>query len=76
MLMSHSIHLRFILHYITLAFYYVVKGHIQMTSKYSTIDVKKEINKVRMLRSHSIHLLFILHCITLTIYYIVKDTLR
>ena len=45
-----------------------------MTSHYSTIDVEKENNRVKMSASHSIHLGFILHYITLTCYSIVVMT--
>ena len=47
MSMSQLILLGFILHYITLTVYYIVKDIIQMTSNYSTIDVEEENNRVR-----------------------------
>ena len=46
MLMSQSIFLGFILQYITLTSYYIVKDIIQITSNYSTIDVEEENNRV------------------------------
>ena len=46
-----------------------------MTSNYSTIDMKREMNRVKkMSTSHFMHLGFILYYITLTGYYVVKDT--
>ena len=47
MSMSQLIFLGVILHYITLTNYYILKDIIQMTSKYSTIDVEEESNRVR-----------------------------
>ena len=47
MSMSQSILLGFILHYITLTDYYMLKDIIQMTSNYSTKDVEEENNRVR-----------------------------
>ena len=47
MSMSQSIFLGFILRYKTLTNYYILKDIIQMTSNYSTIDVKEENNRVR-----------------------------
>ena len=44
MSMSKSIFLGFILHYITLTNYCIVKDIIQMTSNYSTIDVEEKKN--------------------------------
>ena len=45
------------------------KGHIQISSNYSTIDVEKGNNRVKkMSMSHSIHLGFILYYISLTGY--------
>ena len=46
MSMSQSIILGFILHYITLTDYYILKDIIQMTSNYSTIDVEEK--KIRV----------------------------
>ena len=43
----------FILHYITLTSYYILKDIIQMTSNYSTIDVEEENNKVRKCQCHN-----------------------
>ena len=45
------------------------EGHIQITGKYSTIDMEKTMSK-KNVTSHSIHLGFILHYITHTFYYI------
>ena len=42
MSMSQSILLGFILLYIKLTAYYILKDIIQMTSNYSTIDVEEE----------------------------------
>ena len=42
--MSQSILIGFILRYITLTSYYILKEVIQMTSNYSTIDVEEENN--------------------------------
>ena len=42
MSISQSIFLGFILHYITLTLYYILKDIIQMTRNYSTIDVEEE----------------------------------
>ena len=42
MSMSQLVLLGFILHYITLTDYYILKDIIQMTSNYSTIDVEEE----------------------------------
>ena len=54
------------------------KGHIQITSYDSNVNVETEknnrVNKKTTL--NSIHLEIILHYITLTNYYIVKDTFR
>ena len=44
MSMSQSIFLGFIVHYITLTTYYILKDIIQMTSNYNTIDVEEESN--------------------------------
>ena len=52
MSMSQLILLGFILHYITLTFYYILKDIIQMTSNYSTIDVEEENNRVRKCQCH------------------------
>ena len=53
------------------------KGHIQMTSNASNINVeiKGDIMK-KMTKLHSIYLEFTLQYITLTTYYMVKDTFR
>ena len=53
MSMSQSIFLGVILHYITLTLYYILKDIIQMTSKYITIDVEEENNRVRKCQSHN-----------------------
>ena len=53
MSMSQSIFLGFILHYITLTSYYILKDVIQMTSNYSTIDVEEENNRVRKCQCHN-----------------------
>ena len=53
MLISQSILLGFILHYITLTDYYILKDIIQMTSNYSTIDVEEENNKIRKCQCHN-----------------------
>ena len=60
----------------TLDFYYVImtltllyhRGHIQMSSNYSTIDMEAE----QIVK----HLGFLLHYITLTNYYSIQDTFR
>ena len=53
------------------------KGHIQMTSNNSTINVQRKNNRVnKRTKLDSIHLEFSLQYITLTAYYIVKDTFR
>ena len=51
--MSQSIFLGFILHYIILTSYYILKDVIQMTSNCSTIDVEKENNRVRKCQCHN-----------------------
>ena len=51
--MSQWIFLGFILHYITLTYYYILKDIIQMTSNYSTIDVEEENNRVRKCQCHN-----------------------
>ena len=43
----HSIHLGFILQYITHYLLLYCKEHIQMTNNYSTIDVETENNRVK-----------------------------
>ena len=53
MLMSQSILLGIILHYITLTSYHILKDIIQMTSNYSTIDVEEENNRVRKCQCHN-----------------------
>ena len=53
MLMSQSILLGIILHYITLTSYHILNDIIQMTSNYSTIDVKEENNRVRKCQCHN-----------------------
>ena len=53
MLISQSILLGFILYYITLTSYYILKDIIQMTSNYSTIDVEEENNKIRKCQCHN-----------------------
>ena len=53
MSMSQSIFLGVILHSITLTSYYILKDIIQMTSNYSTIDVKEENNRVRKCQCHN-----------------------
>ena len=53
MSMSQSIFLGFILHYITLTSYYILKDIIQMTNNYSTIDVEEENNRVRKCQCHN-----------------------
>ena len=52
---SQSILLWFILHYITLTSYYILKGLIETTSNYSTIDVEEENNRVRKCQCHNQH---------------------
>ena len=76
MSMLHSILLGFILHYITLTNYFILKDIIQMTSNYSTIDVEEKKKSKKMSMSQSILLGFILRYITLTFYYILKDEFR
>ena len=51
--MSQSIFLGFILHYIILTFYYILKDIIQTTSNYSTIDVEEEKNRIRKSQCHN-----------------------
>ena len=53
MSMSQSIFLGFILQYITLTDYYILKDIIQMTSNYSTIVVEEENNRVRKCQCNS-----------------------
>ena len=53
MSMSQSIFLGFILYYIPLTNYYILKDIIQMTSNYSTIDVEVENNRVRKCQCHN-----------------------
>ena len=77
--MSHSIHS--ILKILTTFCYtyqlLYCRGHIQMTSNYSSIEVEAEDKKnVKMLTSYSIYFGFLLHYMTLTNYYIVEDTFR
>ena len=76
MTMLNSIHLQIILHYITLTTIIYCKGHIQLTSNHSNVNVKiNKNNRVnKMTISNPIHLQIILQYITLTDYYIVKDT--
>ena len=66
--------------YITIYHTYQVlycKGHIQMTSNKSIINVETKNNRInKMTKRHSIYLEFTLLYITLTTYYIVKDTFR
>ena len=45
--MLQSILLVYILHYITLTFYDILKDIIKMTNNYSTINVEEQNNKVR-----------------------------
>ena len=45
--MSQSILLGFILHYITLTPYYIVKDIIQMTSNHKTKNVEEKYNRVK-----------------------------
>ena len=53
------------------------KGHIQMTSNDSIINVETKNNRMnKMTKRHSIHIEFTLLYITLTNYYIVKDIFR
>ena len=53
------------------------KGHIQMMSNDSNINVVIKNNRVnKMTKLHSKHLEFTLQYITLTNYYIVKDIFR
>ena len=73
----HSIYLEFTLQYITLTSLLYCKGHIQMTSNDSNINVEIKGGRMKkMTKLHSIYLEFILQYITLTTYYIVKDTFR
>ena len=51
--MLQSILLGYILHYITLTFYYILKDIIQMTSNYSTIDVEEENIRVKKCQCHN-----------------------
>ena len=53
MSLSQSILLGFMLHYIKLTAYYILKDIIQMTSNYSTIDVEEENNRVRKCQCHN-----------------------
>ena len=53
MSMSQSILLGYILHYVTLTDYYILKDIIRMTSNYSTIDVEEENNRVRKYQCHN-----------------------
>ena len=69
-----SIHIHFILHYIT-HLLLQCDEHIQITINHSTINVEtKKINKMKTLPS--IYIDFILHYITLTAYYNAKNTFR
>ena len=52
------------------------RGHIQMTSNYSTINVEGEEIVYKNETPNSIYLGLLLHYITLDNYYIVQDTLR
>ena len=53
------------------------KGHIQMMSNDSTINVERKNNRVnKITKLHLIHLELTLQYITFTRYYIVKDTYR
>ena len=71
------IHLQIILHYVTLADYYIAKRHIQLTSNHSNenVEISKNNRVNKMIILNLIHLQIILNYITLTIYYIVKDRL-
>ena len=51
------IHIKLTLQYMTLTHYYIVKGHIQMTSNNSTISVETKNNRVNKMKNlHSIHI--------------------
>ena len=51
--MSQSILLGFILQYITLTHYYIVKDIIKMKSNYSTMRVEEKNNRVRKCQRHN-----------------------
>ena len=53
MSMSQLILLGFILQYITLNDYHILRDIIQMTINYSTIDVEEETNRVRKSQCHN-----------------------
>ena len=58
---THSIYLEFILHYIQNYFLLYCKGHIQMTSNNSNINVETKTNTLNKITTkHSIYLEFIL----------------
>ena len=72
-----SIHIEFILHYITLTNYYNAKNIFksQVTTAQQNVVMKK--NKVnKMTNQPSIHIDYILYYITLTTYYKAKNTCR
>ena len=73
----NSTNLEFILQYITYQLLYC-KGHIQMTSNHSNVNVEIEkINKVNKITTLNLtNLEIILQKTTLTNYYIVKDTFK
>ena len=52
------------------------KGHIQIKSNHSNVNVKENNRVNKMTTLNSIHLEITLHYITLTGYYIVKETFR
>ena len=62
------------LYHIYQLLYYI--GHIQMTSKYYTIEVEVEEIDYNNEKSHSIYLGSLLHYITLSKYYIVQEIFR
>ena len=74
---NNNIEFNTLRNYTTLYHTYVLlycKGHIQITSNHSNINVKTDkikVNKMTIL--NSIHLEIIPHYMTLTDYYIVKD---
>ena len=66
----NSIYLEITLHYITLTDYYIVKGHIQITSNHINVNVKQKkynrVNKIEFntLRNYTTlyHTYYILYC--------------
>ena len=74
----HLIQLEFTLQYITLTnYYYQFRGHIQMMSNDSTINMETKSNRMKkMTKLHPIQLEITLKYITLTNYYIAKDIFR